>query len=142
MGTAAFAEQPQVGTIVQYGTMHEAVGKQQHQGRVQLNGLVKQPNFYAVAALERLAGEVTVLDDKVIISDVGSDGQLVSIEDTDGTRQAMMLVGAYVPSWTSHSVPKKCRLAGLRSIHRRQPSHHQWSLPGSRTDAKYWASDR
>jgi len=33
------------GTIVQHGKMHEAIGQQQHQGRVQLKTLVDQPTF-------------------------------------------------------------------------------------------------
>ncbi|TWU40125.1 Alpha-acetolactate decarboxylase [Novipirellula aureliae] len=104
VNTTAFAQQPWDGTIVQYGTMHEAIGMQQHQGRVQLIDLVKQPHFYAVAALEGLAGEVTILDNKVVITGVGSNGQLTPISNVDGDRQATMLAGAYVPSWTRHSV--------------------------------------
>ncbi len=106
LSTTSLAQQSWDGSIVQYGKMHEAIGKQQHQGRVQLSELVKQPHFYAVAALEGLAGEVTIRDDKVIITGVGSDGKLVPLEDADGNRQATMLVGAYVPSWTRHSVSK------------------------------------
>ncbi|MGB7326055.1 MAG: acetolactate decarboxylase [Rubripirellula sp.] len=103
VNTTTFAQQPQNDTIVQYGTMHEAIGRQQHQGRVKLSDTGKQPHFYAVAALEGLAGEVTILDGKVFITGVGSNGQLAPIEDTNATRQATMLVGAYVPSWTHHT---------------------------------------
>ncbi|SMP60934.1 Alpha-acetolactate decarboxylase [Neorhodopirellula lusitana] len=113
MCTTAFAQQPWDGTIVQYGEMHEAIGQHQDQGRVRLSDLVKQPHFFAVAALEGLAGEITILDDKVTISGVDSDGKLTPIEDTDGTRQATMLVGAYVPSWTRHSVPSHVSTQGF-----------------------------
>jgi hypothetical protein len=34
------------GTVVQYGKMHEAIGQQQHQGRVQFKQLVARPHFY------------------------------------------------------------------------------------------------
>lgn len=93
------------GKLVQFGTMHEAIGQQQHQGRVQLDELVKRPHFYAVAALEGLAGEVTIYDGKMTVTGVNPDDQLNPITDVDH-QQATMLVGAYVTSWTSIKVGK------------------------------------
>ena len=92
------------GTIVQYGTMHEAIGKQQHQGRVLLSELVARPHFFGVAALEKLEGEVTIHDGKVTITGVDSSGQLRPTEESLLNRKATLLAGAYVPSWTAHTL--------------------------------------
>ena len=92
------------GTIVQYGTMHEAIGKQQHQGRVQLKKLVERPHFFGVAALERLKGEVTILDGRVTITRVDAARQLDPSEDSALDKQATLLIGAYVPSWAEQKV--------------------------------------
>ncbi len=71
------------GKLVQYGKMHDAIGKQQHQGRVQLSELVKRPHFYAVAALEGLAGEVTISNGKVTVTGVDAEGQMEPVADLD-----------------------------------------------------------
>lgn len=54
--------------IVQYGTMHEAIGQQRHQGRVQLTKLIETPHIFGVAALARLGGEVTIVDGSVTMT--------------------------------------------------------------------------
>ncbi|MCO6454157.1 MAG: acetolactate decarboxylase [Pirellulaceae bacterium] len=92
------------GTIVQYGRMHEAIGQQQHQGRVELKTLVERPHFYGVAALARLEGEVTILDGKVTVTCVDDKGRLEPDESTPLDNSATLLVGAYVPAWTEHKV--------------------------------------
>jgi len=92
------------GKIVQYGKMHEAIGKQQHQGRVQLKELVERPHFFGVAALEKLQGEATIVDGKVTVTRVDAKGQLEPSESTPLDSRATLLVGAYVPSWTEHKV--------------------------------------
>jgi alpha-acetolactate decarboxylase len=93
------------GRIVQYGKMHEAIGQQQHQGRVQLSKLIERPHFYGVAALAKLEGEVTLVDGKVTVTRVDANGQLAPTEK--GTDEsATLLVGAYVPSWIEQKVAK------------------------------------
>jgi alpha-acetolactate decarboxylase len=92
------------GKIVQYGKMHEAIGQQQHQGRVQLKELVERPHFYGVAALAKLEGEVTVLDGKVTVTRVDDKGQLETDRSTPLDNSATLLIGAYVPSWTEHRI--------------------------------------
>jgi len=101
------------GTIVQYGTMHEAIGEQQHQGRVQLNTLVERPHFFAVGALDKLEGEITILDNNVTVTRVDAARQLESGKGSALENQATLLIGAYVPSWAEHKVaenvePDKC----------------------------------
>lgn len=92
------------GTIVQHGKMHEAIGQQQYQGRVQLKKLVQQPHFYGVAALAHLHGEATILDGKVTVTRVDPKGQLEPTESAQLDESATLLVGAYVSSWTEHKV--------------------------------------
>jgi alpha-acetolactate decarboxylase len=92
------------GTILQYGQMHDAIGRQQHDGRVQLKVLAERPHFFGVAALERLAGEATIYDGTVTVTMVDAKGRLKPSDDSATDRQATLLVGAYVPSWTEHKV--------------------------------------
>ena len=99
----ATAEESWNGEVIQYGTMHEAIGQQQHQGRVQLDELIKRPHFYAVAALEGLSGEITIHNGEITVTGVDSGGQLNPIINPSG-RKAAMLVGAYIPSWTRQKV--------------------------------------
>jgi len=90
------------GIIVQHGKMHEAIGQQQHQGRVQLKKLVERPHFYGVAALAKLEGEATIVDGKVTVTRVDAKGQLDPTEPVQLDESATLLVGAYVPTWTEH----------------------------------------
>jgi alpha-acetolactate decarboxylase len=98
------------GKLVQYGKMHEAIGMQQHQGRVRLGKLLERPHFYGVAALEKLEGEATIVDGKVTLTRVNASGELEPAEASASPKsQATLLVGAYVPSWTEHSVSAAIR---------------------------------
>lgn len=93
------------GTIVQHGKMHEAIGQRQHQGRVQLTKLAKRAHFFGVGALEKLEGEITIYDGSVTVTGVDSSGQLEPNDEMALDKQATILVGAYVGSWTDHTVP-------------------------------------
>lgn len=90
------------GTLVQYGSMHEAIGQQQHHGRVLLNELAR-PGFYGVAALEGLAGEVTIENGRVTVTGVGAGG-LRPVGGSPEDLEATLLVGAWVKSWTEFPV--------------------------------------
>jgi alpha-acetolactate decarboxylase len=94
------------GRIVQYGKMHEAIGQQQHQGRVHFQKVVEQPHFYGVAALAQLKGEATILDGNLTITRVDAKGQLAPSEAARPDESATLLVGAYVPSWSARPVPR------------------------------------
>jgi len=93
------------GNVIQFGTMHEAIGQQQHQGRVRFADLLKHPHFFGVAALEGLHGEGTIFDGKVTVTTVDDQGQLLPVKLSASAKQATLLVGAYVDSWTEHPVP-------------------------------------
>jgi len=101
---SAAAQQAWDGKIVRYGTMREAIGQQQSQGRVLLSDMAGQSHFYGVAALEGLAGEVTFFDSSPTITGVSGDGKLAPV--TGEKLQATMLAGARVPSWREHAIEK------------------------------------
>ena len=102
---SAVAEEVPSNQVIQYGKMHEAIGKKQHQGRVRLDELLKRKHFYAVAALEGLAGEVTVADGKLTVTSVDSKGKPLPTK-VAADAKATMLVGAYISSWSTHEVKK------------------------------------
>ena len=108
---SSLAQESWDGTLVQYGTMHEAIGQQHYQGRVVLNTLIDQPHFFGVAALEKLKGEITVFDSDATITDVTAEGKLESIGERDV--QATLLIGAYVPAWTEYKVKSDVPPAGF-----------------------------
>ncbi len=108
-GQLVNAADPEVwdGAIVQFGKMHEAIGQQQHQGRVQLKKLMERPHFFGVAALENLEGEATIVDGNMTITRVDDKGQLESGDKAAIDGQATLLVGAYIPAWIEHKVARR-----------------------------------
>lgn len=96
--------QPWDGKIVQFGSMRETIGEQQHQGRVNLSDLLKQPHFYAVGALETLAGELTILDGVATVTRVDAMGVPSPMDTALEEAKATLLIGAYVPQWTEHPI--------------------------------------
>lgn len=91
--------------LFQYGSMHETIGMQQHQGRVKLGELVALPHFYGVGALERLEGEITIIDSHPYVSSVSESGTPKSVYKQSSDLQATLLVGSVVLEWTSSDVP-------------------------------------
>jgi len=92
------------GKLVQYGSMHETIGQQQHEGRVSLREVAQRPRFYGVGALEGLQGEVTFLGGVPTATGVDSDSGLLPIDAAAEDLAATLLVGAYVPHWTEYTV--------------------------------------
>jgi alpha-acetolactate decarboxylase len=90
--------------LVQYGTMHEAIGQQQSEGRVVLAELLERPHFFGVGALEGLQGEITAYDGKIVITTVGADGKWQAGPDAPTDEQATLLVGAYADTWSEVSL--------------------------------------
>ena len=94
----------ETGKTVQYGSMREAIGQKQHQGRVRFSELTKRPHFFAVAALEGLRGEATICDGELTLTTVDKAGRLHASDAASPDVQATMLVGDYVPAWSQHVV--------------------------------------
>lgn len=92
------------GELVQYGSMHEAIGQRQDEGRVQIRTLLEQPHFFGVAALEKLGGEITILDGRPTLTRVDGKSLSSADESTALDSRATLLVGAYVPSWVERKV--------------------------------------
>lgn len=90
--------------LVQIGSMRESIGKQQHQGRIRLAEILREPHFYGVGALAELEGEVTIIDSTPIVTLVGMDGKPMPASASE--KEATMLIGQSVQEWKSASVTK------------------------------------
>lgn len=94
-------EQSKVGIkeLIQYGKMHEVIGMQKHEARVELAELLKKPHFYAVGALAGLQGEISVVDSRATVTEVTDQAKAKPANKDAAKRQATMLIGAYVDEW-------------------------------------------
>jgi alpha-acetolactate decarboxylase len=132
-------------TLVQYGSMHETIGMQQHQGRVSLGELLKRPHFYGVGALEKLQGEISIIDSRAIISTVAPTGSPKVVSENAHELQATLLVGAEVPQWTNVEIPKELTGEALDAWIQRQAEQHgldtrksfPFMIEGEVTDLRY-----
>lgn len=88
--------------LVQIGTMHEAIGKRQHQARVDVAEVVGRPHFYGVGALEGLKGEITVLDSVAFVTRVTPEGAHQAVAPADA--KATLIVGHSIERWTRHTL--------------------------------------
>ncbi len=91
--------------IEQYGSMHAAIGRQQHQGRVSLNNFTNSKDYIGIGAIEKLEGEVTIINGDVIATIVNESGEAVPLE-TQKKTQATMLIATKVKSWKEIKVDK------------------------------------
>lgn len=64
-------------------------------------------NFFAVGALEKLQGEITIIDSEAIVTSVSADGGLKARSDEASKLQATLLVGGEVPNWKSVEIPNE-----------------------------------
>jgi hypothetical protein len=85
-----------------WGTMREALREGRSEGRVDLQELGGE-GVVAVGALAGLEGEVTIIDDRVLVARV-RDGAL-QIEEGRAEDRATLLVHAAVARWTDYSLP-------------------------------------
>ncbi len=106
LGSPLPAAEPETwgGTLVQYGKMHDAIGRHEDQGRVAFKDVATRPHFHGVTALAGLAGEATNLNGKVTITRVDAKGRLDGSVEGVPDQQASLLIGASVPVWTDHAV--------------------------------------
>jgi hypothetical protein len=85
--------------LIQYGKMHEVIGMQKHEARVDLAELLDKPHFYAVGALAGLQGEISVIDSQATVTEVTDQAQAKSANNDAAKRQATLLIGAYIDEW-------------------------------------------
>ena len=83
--------------LMQYGSMHETIGMQNHQARVAIADVIAKQNFYALGAVEGLQGEITILDSRAYVS-AAHKGIKPQAQPASGV-QATMLVGQFVAAW-------------------------------------------
>jgi alpha-acetolactate decarboxylase len=92
--------------LVQYGKMHEVIGMQRHEGRVSLADLIQRPHFYGVGALAGLRGEISIIDGVPTVTEVIDPAHAKAVNADADQRQATMLIGAYVDSWTESVIDR------------------------------------
>jgi acetolactate decarboxylase len=107
------------GEISQYGEMRVVLGQGRHEGRIRLGELTKRSHCYAVGALEGLAGEVTVLDGKIVVTRVDEAGRPVADSAEPKDAQAAMLVAAYVSRWSERRIDDSVSTEEFESFLRR-----------------------
>ncbi len=86
---------------------HGALRAMFHQGQtgamVSMDALLPNPRLVAIGALADLAGEVTVLDGRTVLSYPDGDG-VKAVSPGPADAAATLLVAAEVPAWTSVSL--------------------------------------
>ena len=85
------------GKLIQFGSMHETIGKQNHEPRVSLADVLKTPHFHGVGAVDGLRGEITILDSNAVVTGIDKEGKLRSLIGADTS--ATLLVGQSVSKW-------------------------------------------
>lgn len=111
------------GRLVQYGKLHEVLAQGQHQARIRLGELTRQPHCYAVGALAGLNGEVTIVEGEIVASSVGSAGTPVSPRKPHET-SATMIAAAYVPRWVETTIDRDVDPDGWEPFLRQVAAEH------------------
>ena len=94
------------GKVLEYGEMRQVLGLGRHEGRIRVGDLAEQPHCYAVGALAQLAGEVTILDGKIVATRVDASGKPTTKTTQAKDDKATVPVAAYVAKWSKHPVGK------------------------------------
>ena len=105
-GTTATGErrgQPEPEVQV-WGALRSVMHEGKTEGKVALQSIVPGPHSFAVGALSELRGEVTILDDDVVVSLGEPGGGVRTLAQPAPGEMATLLVRAVVPSWTRHTI--------------------------------------
>lgn len=89
----------------QYGSMHEVIGRQEHQARVSLKEFSRSKDYIGLGAIEKLQGEITIVDGNIIATTVSNSGTAIPFE-TKGEIKATMLFAQKVTSWRKIKIEK------------------------------------
>ena len=87
-----------------WGALRAVMHEGKTEGNVELQSVVPGPHSYAVGALSGLRGEVTILDDNIIVSLGEPGGGVRTPGDLAKGEMATLLVRAVVPTWTRRKV--------------------------------------
>ncbi len=96
------ADDPEENDLVQYGSMHETIGRKDYKARVDLSQLIKRPHFYGVGALAELKGEITIVNSVPVVTTVNAEGKPEAIAEGEAT----LLVGQSVAAWKEVEITK------------------------------------
>jgi alpha-acetolactate decarboxylase len=99
---ASAEDDSQPTSLVQYGGMHETIGRKNHEARIDLSELLNRRHFYGVGALAELKGEISILDSKAVVTTVSADGKPSRLPGGKAT----LLVGQSVPAWNEVKIGK------------------------------------
>ena len=94
------------------GTMRHALRDGHSEGRADLAELGAR-GAIGVGALARLGGEVTILEDRVLVA--SADGDDCRVRQADAGDSATILLYAKVSSWQEHSLPDCASYAELEA---------------------------
>jgi hypothetical protein len=95
---------PPTPAISTWGTMREALREGRSEPRVALQGM-GTPGAVGVGALAGLAGEVTVIDGRVLVATApATPTDACEVREADASDHAALLVLAVVPAWEEHEI--------------------------------------
>ncbi len=92
------------GEVQVWGALRAVMHEGKVEGTVMLQSIVPGPHAYAVGALAGLRGEVTVLDDEIIVTLGGEGATVRTLGEVPPGEMATLLVRAVVPRWMGHTV--------------------------------------
>ena len=95
-----------------YGSMREVLREGRDHGRVELTS-VTSPDSVGVGALAGLAGEVTIVDGRAMVSRL--QGERLRVREARRGEQAALLVTAQVPEWRAWPLLDVQDYAGLEA---------------------------
>lgn len=84
------------------GEMHKVIMMGEDKGIISLASVKDRPNLYAIAAVEGLNGEITVLSSELFIATIRDAKP--TVENTFNV-QAPLLVYVQVAKWLEHAIP-------------------------------------
>ncbi len=85
--------------VTQYGAVREVLRARRTEPRIDLATVVELPNAYAVGALEKLEGEITIVDGQVWVARAKGDSLSVSGPAVVASDRATLLTLSHVTRW-------------------------------------------
>jgi acetolactate decarboxylase len=76
------------------------------EAKVNLAGLLPDPELYAVGALSGLRGEITIIGGAAWLAYPDADTNVRSVKSTSSTEDATLLVAQRIGAWTESRVPE------------------------------------
>lgn len=94
------------GEVRVWGALRAVMHEGKTDGNVAIASVVPGPHAYAVGALSGLRGEITILDDDVVVSFGEPGGTVRTPAAPPPGEMATLLVRATVPAWSDHRVDR------------------------------------